>query len=248
VVILKRDKVLDNSRDFRGRYKVPEHFTRDPFGLSGIWYFRRMRDVLKLFDRSKKKVLDLGCGDGFFSRMLLDDGYTVTGIDYSKRAIQFAQAINREGRFIEGDIRTLKLKERFDQVSFIAVLEHIHPKYQEEILRKVHSLLNRDGNLIILLPSKFVKPHEYHYKHYTKEEIVSLLKKSGFKIEKILYHNRCDFPASLVYNLTVFRFLKNSLYDLTVIRRMLKNIYERRFSSAKQDNRYMLITVLAKKP
>jgi SAM-dependent methyltransferase len=245
---LRRDSDgLDNTCDFRGRYKVPEHFTRDPFGLSGIWYFRRMKDVLKLFDKNKKKVLDLGCGDGFFSRMLLDEGYNVTGIDYSKRAIQFSQAINKEGRFIEGDIRTLNLKEKFDQASFIAVLEHIHPKYQEGILKNIHSLLNKEGNLIILVPSRFVKVHEYHYKHYTKEEIVSLLEKSGFKIEKILYHNRCDFPASLIYNNNVFRFLKNSYYDLTFIRKSLKRIYERRFSSARQDNKYMLITLLAKK-
>lgn len=37
------------------------------------------------------RVLDLGCGEGVFSRLLADRGYRVTGIDHSPALIEFAR-------------------------------------------------------------------------------------------------------------------------------------------------------------
>ncbi len=38
-----------------------------------------------------KKLLDLGCGAGIYSELLYDKGFSVTGIDFSKRSIEYAQ-------------------------------------------------------------------------------------------------------------------------------------------------------------
>ena len=34
-----------------------------------------------------KQLLDLGCGPGIYSELLYDKGFSVTGIDFSKRSI-----------------------------------------------------------------------------------------------------------------------------------------------------------------
>lgn len=40
---------------------------------------------------SYRKVIDLGCGPGMYTKRLAKKGYTVTGVDYSKRSIEYAK-------------------------------------------------------------------------------------------------------------------------------------------------------------
>ncbi len=62
-------------------------------------------------------VLDLGCGDGQpVARYLLDRGFTVTGVDAAGSVIALATTRFPRGRWIKGDMRTIKLDETFDAV------------------------------------------------------------------------------------------------------------------------------------
>ena len=47
-------------------------------------------------------VLDLGCGPGLYSVRLAQRGCAVTGVDYSRRSIEYATAFARQNKF---DIR-----------------------------------------------------------------------------------------------------------------------------------------------
>ena len=42
------------------------------------------------------KLLDLGCGPGLYAEKFAQKGYKVTGIDFSKRSINYAQNRNKE--------------------------------------------------------------------------------------------------------------------------------------------------------
>ena len=62
--------------------------------------------------------LDIGCGNGYFTRALIRAGYSVTGIDISSEMLDTAQAVAlKEGikaEFLLGDITKLKVNAKKD--------------------------------------------------------------------------------------------------------------------------------------
>jgi SAM-dependent methyltransferase len=74
-------------------------------------------------------ILDLGCGEGFMLRELVDRGLTaeLTGIDRSAAAIASARERLGDGStFVEGDVRHLDAElGSFDVVMMLEVLEHL---------------------------------------------------------------------------------------------------------------------------
>jgi len=94
------------------------------------WLIRRFHarigDVLA--PHEFRTVLDVGCGEGFLSRVLLDrfPGIRLTGVDISPAAVERARQRCPEGRFEVAPIESLAaMTERFDLVVCSEVLEHL---------------------------------------------------------------------------------------------------------------------------
>ena len=237
---------MNDEQDFRDRYVLPEHFLRDENQLTGIYYYKRMNDIIKNLPKGKS-VLDVGCGDGFFSGLLKEHGLKVTGIDYNKRGIAFARALNPDCTFIEDDLRTHEFKDKFDIATFICVLEHIAPEYHKLTLDKIHSAIKSKGKLVITIPSVFMKVHKYHYVHFTISDIINILSNSNFEAEKVIFHNKINPILKFFYNSKFEYLLHNPYYDLKFLRKIWGNIYRKYFSLSKGFNDYRLITVIAGK-
>lgn len=62
------------------------------------------------------RVLDLACGAGRYSGLLVDEGLQVTGLDYSRDLLAAAGAATPGARFLRGDMRALPFGRRFDAV------------------------------------------------------------------------------------------------------------------------------------
>ena len=71
------------------------------------WLFQRKEKVLKQVwqnrDLSGKKVLDIGCGTGFFTAWYLAQGALVTGIDITETSVQNLRASFSEVTFLQMD-------------------------------------------------------------------------------------------------------------------------------------------------
>ncbi|GFI61392.1 demethylrebeccamycin-D-glucose O-methyltransferase [Clostridiales bacterium] len=103
-----------------------------------------------------KKILDIGCGPGFFSILLSELGYEVTAMDYSQKMLEEAEknviARGLSVNFERGDAQNLC----FDNASFDAVvsrnlmwnLEKPDEAYRQwlRVLKKGGILINCDGN------------------------------------------------------------------------------------------------------
>lgn len=84
-------------------------------------------------------AVDVGCGEGFLARVLLDrfPGLALTGVDASAQAIEHARQRCPEGTFRAATIEALSAaKDRYDLVVCSEVLEHLpRPEPALEVLR-----------------------------------------------------------------------------------------------------------------
>ncbi|MCX5686486.1 MAG: class I SAM-dependent methyltransferase [Candidatus Omnitrophica bacterium] len=108
--------------------------------------------VLKRLPRGDS-VLEIGCHTGYFSRLMLDGGYDVLGIERDPEAAGVACADNIP--VICGDIEDpaiiLSLNRKFDMVLFMDVLEHLNNP--ADALKRTKSVLNKSGRIIITGPN-----------------------------------------------------------------------------------------------
>jgi 2-polyprenyl-3-methyl-5-hydroxy-6-metoxy-1,4-benzoquinol methylase len=80
---------------------------------------------------TKRRVLDVGCGNGFTAGLLLENGCDVVGIDNSRDGIEIARDTYPQGRFEILSAETDNLLsvlncEPFDLVVSTEVIEHVY--------------------------------------------------------------------------------------------------------------------------
>ena len=97
------------------------------------------------------RVLDIGCGAGVMSDFLTRYG-KVTGIDFSRPAIELGGVLSREARFRAGRVEELDPGARFDLITLFDVLEHIPRDQRAAFLADVHSRLAARGTIVSSTP------------------------------------------------------------------------------------------------
>ncbi|OGW33760.1 MAG: hypothetical protein A2X58_05815 [Nitrospirae bacterium GWC2_56_14] len=101
-------------------------------------------------------VLEIGCGMGYFTHALAEDGFSVTGVDISSQAIAWARDHygNRYETATLGDLKARRTK--YDAIIMNQLVEHL-PDINGFIAEALE-LLSRDGELIITTPNKSAFP------------------------------------------------------------------------------------------
>ena len=118
---------------------------------------RWMREIhVQLPEGKKLRILDVGCGAGFFSILLAKEGHQVTGIDLTPDMIKNARLLAEEEKvsceFQVMDAENPEFQEEtFDVVisrNLTWTLPHVQHAYQEwiRVLKKGGILLNFDAN------------------------------------------------------------------------------------------------------
>jgi 2-polyprenyl-3-methyl-5-hydroxy-6-metoxy-1,4-benzoquinol methylase len=121
------------------------------------WALTRSEVILSLLRRlnlTRPTILDLGCGNGWFTERLAEFG-TVTGVDLSRAAMEEARSRFPHATFIGGDLFEVDLPAaHFDLVVSQQVIAHVvdQPRYVD----RAASLLKPRGHLILTTPNKFV--------------------------------------------------------------------------------------------
>jgi SAM-dependent methyltransferase len=130
-----------------------------------------------------KRVLDLGCGEGYGSKLLASAASSVIGMDIDEAVIRHASAkyggLNLD--FRTGSIAAIPIpeKESFDFIVCFEAIEHI--ENHDALLAEVKRLLARDGAFIVSTPNKTVYHDEprsenpFHVKELYFEEFRDLL-------------------------------------------------------------------------
>ena len=102
---------------------------------------------------SKTHVLDYGCGWGTFSKMLVDKGCRVDGIDLDRYSIDIAKDIIKENELLKFENISIAdiPDEKYDYVVSTQVIEHTHNP--GNYLVECNRVLKKNGYLVISLPN-----------------------------------------------------------------------------------------------
>lgn len=106
---------------------------------------RKANQVISLFKKKKFSLIDFGCGDGGFLKMLKKKGVkNLIGIDKRYNNNQFFNGIHFSNN-IE------KLKKKFDCITMWGVLEHVNEPLV--LLKYLRKFLKKNGFLVMEFPS-----------------------------------------------------------------------------------------------
>lgn len=143
---------------------------------------------------NRGRILDIGCGTGYFAAKMKENGWIVTGIEPEVKAREVG--ISRFGlEILEPEKISSLAGGSFDVITMWHSLEHLHDPYNYslEILR----LLKPDGLLISALPNcdSYDARHyggswaaydvPRHLWHFTPKTFSLFAEKTGFKITGI---------------------------------------------------------------
>ena len=102
-------------------------------------------------DIAGKKVLEIGCGVGYWTEYCRDSGCAdYVGIDISETAVRTLQEEYPDYRFISGDVSELKMDEQFEIVLMIDVTQHIvdDEKFKKS-MEFIKSSLEKNGHFVV---------------------------------------------------------------------------------------------------
>ena len=100
-----------------------------------------------------KRVLDIGFGTGVLACRLYENGYDITGIDFSEKMIGIAQGKMPSARLIQHDFTNgipVEIKdEKFDAIVCTYAIHHLDDAAKITFLKELQTHLNPRGRLYI---------------------------------------------------------------------------------------------------
>ncbi len=169
-------------------------------------YFKYFKKYLQVQDIKNKKILEIGCGNGFFLEELKKNGIkNVYGIEPGQESVKKANAKIKNNIKVDILRKTLFPKSSFDIILCFHTLDHIPDP--NEFLKIAYDLLKKNGKVFFIV-------------HDTNGLSVKLLKEKSpiFDIEHIYLFNKGNLKQFFEQN----KFKNSKVFDI-------KNTYPIRY-------------------
>ena len=154
------------------------------------------------------RLLDVGCGAGFFLRALDPKVWDPFGIEISKAAASAAERVIGPLRIFNGTlIESACEDEYFDVVTFWSALEHTNEPRDQ--LNEARRIIKRGGTLIVQVPNAasyqarwfggdwFALDAPRHRYHFAAATLTDLLGATGFAVYRTSFHSKAHNPHAL---------------------------------------------------
>ncbi|MDP3881854.1 MAG: class I SAM-dependent methyltransferase [Nanoarchaeota archaeon] len=170
----------------------------------------------------KQKILEIGVGTGFFSKMLAAKG-NFTGLDISEEMLKKTKRILPKSKFVTGNILDLRLKDKYDKVITIRVISHFDKTKAGLALKNINKVVKKGGEVIFNLENRSIARRilrkitnwgsTYTYQ-YNKRDMQSLIKSSGFDNVKVFYLDHFFILPLHLINKLLFNSLEEAIFNL----------------------------------
>lgn len=168
--------------------------------------------ISKLFSKKldEIKILEFGCGWGFWSKFMKSKSLNITTCEFSKSRHQY---------LIENKINNIQnlseINDKFDLIYSEEVLEHVSSPLN--ILIKLKGLLNENGFMFHRFPSSFFFKKKLNSKYIPKKDCAHPLEHIN------IINRRCFLEMSRITNLEFCNLLKFKDQKISSKIKMLKN-------------------------
>ena len=103
---------------------------------------------------SSKSICDFGCGPGLYTTRFAETGAQVTGIDFSKRSIEYAKKIAADKKlkieYVHQNYLNFNPNKKYDLITMIMCdFCALSPQQRKQLLQKFHNLLNPEGSILL---------------------------------------------------------------------------------------------------
>ncbi len=108
-------------------------------------------EIMFLDGRKKGRLLDVGCGNGKFLRLMKDLGWDVTGIEPDSKAADIARE-QVGGNVIVSTLEKAYFPDQsFDAITMSHVIEHVHNP--RSLIKECYRILKSNGKIVIITPN-----------------------------------------------------------------------------------------------
>jgi len=194
-----------------GKFYPKEYFLGHAGAGEGIdkYQYQKMNKIKKI--KKTGKILDVGCGAGYFLAVAKENGWETRGVEISKIAASYARKKFGIDVFA-GELADAGYpNEYFDVVTLWHVLAHL--PNPSETLAEVNKVLKKDGLLVLTVPNingfqaKIFKEFWFHLdvpRHlyfFELDLLEQMLRKNGFKILKVNHFSSELEAQGLIYSM-----------------------------------------------
>ncbi|PHR49834.1 MAG: hypothetical protein COA32_01485 [Fluviicola sp.] len=155
--------------------------------------YHELLDKMEPF-RKTNKILDVGCGIGYFLEVAKERGWEIYGTEFTDKAVDICE---RKGiKMQKGVLAVDNYKaEEFDVITSFEVIEHINNPIEE--LNHFYQLLRKGGLVYVTTPNfnsvlRYRLKENYnviaypeHLSYYTPKTIKKVFETTGFQTKKI---------------------------------------------------------------
>lgn len=151
-----------------------------------------------------RRVLNVGAGQGSFTRLLEDRGYEVVSSDVTAAAVDVLRSRVR-GEALLADLTDLPFAEAtFDAVVAGEVIEHIED--DQRALAEARRVLRPGGAAVLSVPAHpewFGASDRWagHFRRYRRDGLARVVVDAGFALERI---QPWGFPVSALYHRALY--------------------------------------------
>jgi SAM-dependent methyltransferase len=174
-----------------------------------FWWYRGMRKILlRLMDRHLAgrritRVLEAGCGTGYFSWLLRKEHHLpIVPMDISPEGLQYARAMGVE-RAVQGDATNIPFANgAFNLVLAIDVLAHLTRGTENAAASEMARVLAPGGLIVVrtsaldILRSRH-SVFAYERQRFTRRRLRGLFEAAGLRVVRCTYANSLLMPVAL---------------------------------------------------